>query len=51
MKLVEISGRSREAWSELDWQLARFGRELVAHERAENELSSQVFPEDIGTVD
>ncbi len=49
-ELAEISGPSREAWSELDRRLARFGRELLAHERAENELTSQIFLEDIGTA-
>ena len=49
-ELAEIIGPSREAWSELERRLARFGRELLAHERAENELTSQIFLEDIGTA-
>ncbi len=49
-ELAKISGPSREAWSELERRLARFARELLAHERAENELTSQIFLEDIGTA-
>ena len=49
-ELVEISGPSREAWCELERRLARFGRELLAHERAENELMSRILLEDIGTA-
>lgn len=50
-ELAEISGRSVEAWSELDWRLAAFSRRLHAHERAENEIASDVFLEDIGEID
>ena len=50
-ELAEISGRSREAWSELEWRLDAFSRRLRAHERAENEIASDAFLEDIGTID
>jgi len=50
-ELAEVCGRSRERWSELEWRLGTFARRLQAHERAENEIASQVLYEDIGTKD
>lgn len=38
-------------WSELDSRLSTFARRLRAHEHAENEISSCVFLEDLGTQD
>ena len=48
-ELGEICGRSPERWSELESRLATFSRKLQSHERAENEISSRSFFEDIGT--
>jgi hypothetical protein len=48
-ELGENCGRSPERWLELELRLATFARKLESHERAENEVSSRVFLEDIGT--
>jgi hypothetical protein len=50
-ELGEISGRSLEHWSELEWRLAAFARCLHDHESAENEIASRAFLEDIGSSD
>ena len=50
-ELAGVSGRSLEAWSELEWRLGAFARRLREHERAENEITSDAFLEDIGTSD
>jgi hypothetical protein len=49
--LGEVCGPSAERWAELEWRLAGFSRRLQVHERAENDLASDVFLEDIGTMD
>ena len=48
-ELGELCGRSPECWSELELRLATFARKLQSHERAENEISSRVYLEDLGT--
>ena len=50
-ELSETCRRSPERWSKLESRLATFARKLQVHERAENEISSLVFLEDIGTQD
>jgi hypothetical protein len=50
-ELGEICGRSQERWSELEWRLEAFARNLQAHESAENEIASRAFLEDVGSAD